>query len=116
MAASELTVTPLVRTGVALLATDVAANVDGNFFDNTGKEMLAVRNASGGSINVTIQTSITVDSQTVADLVVACADAETTLIGPFPVGFYNDAEDEVNITYSAATNIHVAVIKLTPGV
>lgn len=109
MAASALTATPVVRTGIT--DTLAAANVDGNFFTNTGREWLEVLNGSGGSINVII--AGVADGVTVTALrTIAVGAGVRKKIGPFPANTYNDANGQVQITYSAVTTVTVGVFSL----
>lgn len=112
MAASALTPTTVTRAGVAMPST--SANADGNYFTNTGAEVLVVANA-GSSITVTVVTQSTVDSLAVGDLAVTVAGATTKVIGPFPRYVYNDASSRVQITYSAVTSVTVGVLSVTPA-
>jgi hypothetical protein len=64
MAASALTVVPSTRAGANPGFT--AANVDGNYFANSGAEVLIVTNGGGSSITVTVVSQATVDGLAVA--------------------------------------------------
>lgn len=106
MAASALVPVQITRSGTTV--TLAAANVDGNYFDNTGKEYLEVNNASVGSINVVF--SALADGITVASFkTVAVGAGVRKKIGPFPSSPYNDASNRVNFTYSDVTTVTVAV-------
>jgi hypothetical protein len=107
-----LDITPASRAGIT--ASDgVAASAGGDRFTNTGRELLVVTCASGGPVNVTMETTVEVDGQAVADNVVAVDDAEPMIIGPFPISDYGT---EVNVSYADATNLTVQVVQVTPGV
>lgn len=90
----------------------VAAGTSGDHFTNTGKEVLVVTNASGGSVNVTAVTSVQVDGQDVADNVVSCPNSKSTIIGPFPLSSYSA---DVIVQYASPTSITVQVLHLDPG-
>ena len=106
MAASALVPVQIVRAGI--VDTLASANVDGNYYTNTGKEFLEVANGSGGSINVII--GAYVDSTAIASFkTIAVAAGARKKIGPFPTSPYNDASNYVQITYSAVTTVTVAV-------
>lgn len=106
MAATILVPTQITRSGIT--DTLAAANVDGNFYTNTGKEFLEIYNASVGSINVIF--AGVADGITVATLkTIAVGAGVRKKIGPFPTGTYNDASNYVQITYSAVTTVTVAV-------
>lgn len=77
----------IVATG--LTATYTAIPTDGVYFSNDGQTFLHVKNSSGGTLTVTVQTQLTVDGLAVADLSVAVADSGESFIGPFPTTTYN---------------------------
>jgi hypothetical protein len=107
-----LDITAASRDGITA-SGGVAASAGGDRFTNTGKELLVVTCATGGPVNVTMETTVEVDGQAVADNVVAVADGEPMIIGPFPLSDYGT---EVNVSYADATNLTVQVIKVSPGV
>lgn len=108
---SLLTVVDSSRAGIDT-TNGAAAAAGGDHFANTGKEVLVVSNTSGGPVNVTAETTTTVDGQAVADNVVAVADSKPTIIGPFPLSDYSD---DVKLTYGSVTNVLVKVVRVTPG-
>lgn len=110
MAASQLTVQQIAQTGV--VPTYTSADTNGNYFSNNGYCFLHVKNASGGSINVTIVTPVTQSGLALADQVVAVAAGAEKMIGPFAPATFNDSSDVVNVTYSAVTSITVGVFRL----
>ncbi len=110
MSVVALTVSNTSRAGLDL-ADDVAAGVDGNKWLNTGTELLYVNNASGGSITLTFTPTATVDGQAVTARTVAVGAGKQMLIGPFPVGVYNDANGYATVTYSAVTTLTVLAVK-----
>jgi hypothetical protein len=114
MARTDLTVQTVAVGGLVLV--DEAANVDGEMFINTGKEMVLVRNAAGAPINVTLVTGKTVDGLAIADRVVAVANGTTKLIGPLSPDLYNQPSGadagKVHVDFSSITTIFVAVIRL----
>lgn len=105
-----LTATSFSRSGVDVIGAAAASG--GDTFANTGYEIFVVKNGSGGSINVTFTSTVTVDGQAVADKVVAVADGAHVSIGPFPVGYYDDT---VAVAYSDVTSVTVKVLKFTPA-
>lgn len=103
-----LTVQNVVRAG--LEATYAAAAAGGDSFPNDGKDTFAhVKNGSGGSIDVTIETPGTVDGLAIADRVVAVPAGEERMIGPFPTATYSNS---VGLTYSGVTSLTVAAIRV----
>lgn len=109
MAATALVATQITRAGIT--DTLAAANVDGNYFINTGANWLEISNGSGGSINVII--GAYVDSTSiVAFKTIAVGAGARKKIGPFPSSPYSDASGYVQLTYSAVTSVTVGVFTL----
>ncbi len=116
-AATDLTPTAISTAGIADTVT--AADVAGNTFTNTGYEFIEVINASGGSINVTLDAfpsggQGSPDGLTVTDPVVAVANGGRKRFGPFRKTTFNNASNKVTVTYSAVTSVTVGVYQLTP--
>lgn len=110
MAASELTVAQISRTGIQPAL--VAANVDGNFFDNDGMTFLNVDNADASPHTVTVNSLVNCDQGVDHNVAVVVGAGENHLIGPFPKGRFNDASDQANITYDAVTSVTIQAIRL----
>lgn len=103
------TPTPIVRTGNDLAG--VTPDATGDVWANTGKEFVVIKNGSGSPINVTLKFQVTVDGVAPTDPVVAIAAGAQKLIGPFPVGIYNDASGLAKVTCSAVTSVTLNVMK-----
>lgn len=110
MPATELTVNPIVRTGLVMAAE--AANAEGDYFHNDGRTFLYVKNAHTGDWVVTFDTPGSVDGLAIAQRAVTVADATEVLIGPFPPNIYNDANSRVQVTYDGVTALTVEAIRL----
>lgn len=106
----QLTVQQIDRDGVT--PTLVAADVGGDKFTNTGSEFIFVRNGSGAPIIVTLDIRTTVDAQVVTDRAVSVPAGGDKLIGPIPPTVYNDASNDVDLTYSAVGSLTIGVLKL----
>lgn len=114
---ADLTKQKILESG--LQPSTVAASGGGDAIENnTGNEILMVINGGGGSINVTasVQNAVA-DSPEYgeiikADRVVACANGETTFIGPFARIAFNDVNQKVQIAYSGVTSVTVAVLSV----
>jgi hypothetical protein len=99
--------------GGSTLST-IAANGGGDQYYNTGKESLVVINGSGSSIDVTFtQQKDCSDgySSPDHDIVTAVGAGATEYIPPCSATFYNDANNYVQVGYSAVTTVTVGVIK-----
>lgn len=106
----------LVVVEVSRAGVDVAGVVPGGAGDewpNTGRELIQVSNASGGSVNVTLDLKGTVDGLAITDKVVAVGDGVTKAIGPFPPGWYNDpATGLAKATCSVTSGVTIKALKL----
>jgi hypothetical protein len=81
-----------------------AATTGNNYYiPNSGSVLLIV--AAGTTSNVTIQTPGTVDGLAVTDQVIALADTDIRVLGPFPAATYNDSQGRLLVTVSANTNL-----------
>lgn len=117
MAFTELTVQPIVRTG--LNPTLSAVTAGGESFINDGKTFLYVDNAGGSPTSVTIDTILTETGLTIPDLIVSVPAGEFRLIGPFPSSVYSQEDTDnglsaaVKFTCSPTTSVTAGAIKLT---
>lgn len=102
-----------------LTASYVAATVSGDQVTNSdGKTFLHVKNASGGSITVTVAeqiTGTTVTNPTLGKLTKANATkaigaGAEAFFGPFAKGGFNDANSNIQITYSGVTSLTIAAL------
>lgn len=107
---AALTVQDVSRSG--LEAAFVACSGGGDYFQNDGRCILEINNASVGDITVTIATQKTVDGKAVADDAVVITAGERRHIGPFPPGIYNDVNGRVQLTYSGVTTLTAAIIRV----
>jgi hypothetical protein len=88
-----------------------AANADGHSFPYSKSAMLYAKNASGGSINVTVQTPGTADGLSLPDKVVAIGAGAEKVIGDLPE-IYKQADGTVLVDFSAVTSVTVALFDL----
>ncbi|MHB0976893.1 MAG: hypothetical protein ACYC1U_06835 [Candidatus Aquicultorales bacterium] len=93
--------------------TFAAADVAGNTFTNTGGEFLVVKNGSGVSIDVTVDSIKPCDQGVDHNAVVSVPAGQERWIGRFdPARFTNPATGKVSVTYSAVATVTVAAIKV----
>ena len=92
-----------------------SANVDGNWFINTGQQLLVIEhtNDGGADMTLTIVTQLAVDDEPVDDKEIAIVKGKRYVIGFFPTNYYNDTDGYVQMTYSAEADLKVGVIKIT---
>lgn len=100
MASTALSVTSIARTGTTDTLT--AANVDGHTIVNSGNMWFEVLNGSGGSINVIVGPSKTVDGLAVSARTVAVAAGARKKFGPYPKSDYGSS---ITVTFSAVTTV-----------
>jgi hypothetical protein len=94
------------HSGIVFSIDSVADVTNGNYFLNSGAELLFVENNSVSSINITLDF--------VADRygrdgskVVAVAAGATKVIGPFSKDLYNQSGEQVYVNASAACDLCV---------
>lgn len=92
-----------------------AAAGGGDEFPNDGATKLHVKNGSGSSITVTIDSPNTcnfgLSANAAHDLTVTVPAGTDKFIGPFTADRFNDANGHVTFTYSAVTSVTVAAVK-----
>lgn len=105
-----------------LTPTFAACAGGGDVVDNSdGMTFLYVKNASAGSITVTIAAASgaasvadpkfgTLTKSAVAKVILAGADA---IIGPFKKQGFNNSSEQLAITYSGVTTLTIAALKIT---
>lgn len=113
MARSDVTTQPIVLTGLEPSLTAVTA--DGDVID-CGSVALWVDNGSESDVDVTVQTTATVDGLDVEDLVVTVTAGEQRLIGPFPVRTFGrtsgDDKGRAYVDYESITTVTRSVVAL----
>lgn len=92
-----------------------AANADGHSIAGGGDVILLVDNASGGSVDVTVQTPATQDGLAIADQVVACATGEVTAIAGLHPRTFDRAlgatdAGKVYVDFESVTSVTVAAL------
>lgn len=122
---AQLTVNKI-APGSALAQTLVAAAGGGDSFLNTGKEQIAIKNAGGGSINITIKASAGPNNDKCSfgiagtpghDIVVAIPnDSAIYLLGPYKPYPFADGSGLCQLTYSAVTSVTIGVFVAPPTV
>lgn len=90
----DLASAPNFTSGATLMTT-----ADVYFVPNDGNVLLVL--AAATTANVTIETPGTVDGLAVTDRVLALANTNVRVVGPFPPGIYNNALGQLRITTSA---------------
>lgn len=107
---AQLTLQTTAITGLA--PTYAAATGGGDAFANDGLTYFHVKNGGGSSINVTVNSVTACDQGFDHDQVVAVPNGGERILGPFPVGRWNDTSGNVTVSYSAVTSVTVAAVKV----
>ncbi|CRF28840.1 Uncharacterised protein [Mycobacterium tuberculosis] len=100
-------------TTISYAAADAT---NGMLFPNNGQTVLVVKNASAGSINVTVK-AVADEAGRSVDLVQAVAAGADAIIGPLRPAWWNQRSadlDKVYVDFSAAASVSVAALKLQP--
>jgi len=114
MARTTLTPQVTLRSSNGLTPTYSAADqANGQQFQNTGRELLHVKNTNGATRTLTVDTPGSVDGQAIANpTFVIPATTGDKFIGPFPPAVYNQSDGNVYLDWSADTNVTIAVLRL----
>jgi hypothetical protein len=102
-----LTVQEISRSGLNPSYDSAAAG--GDEVPNDEITFLHIKNGSGSSIDVTIQTPGTVDGLAITDRTVAVPASAERMIGPFPAAYYSST---LTISYSDTTSLTIAAIRM----
>ncbi len=109
------TISPITESIAGTSVNGTAAGGSGDKFPNPkGNLRIHVTNASGSSVNVTLDAPAgktrpaegAFPAMALSDQVVAVPAGESKIIGPIP-GAFNDTNGDVNVTYSSATDVTV---------
>lgn len=119
---ADLTITELPRNGVSLddvfAGNFAAADVGGDAFENSGREIFLIKNDGGGAITATV-TSTPDDLDRTQDEVINVGIGEMCIAGPFkPRGWQQTSgvdKGKTLITYSGVTSVTVLVLRVTDG-
>lgn len=117
---ATLTIQNLVKSA-ELSVSYAAASAGGDVMPNDGKTVLHFKNASAGSLTVTVASALASHDfgdpfgpYTRADVVVAVPAGGERFVGPFPGRAFNNGSGQAAITYSGVTSLTVAALRF-PG-
>lgn len=121
---AQLTVNKISNAS-ALAQALAAASGGGDSFPNTGKEFIAIKNAGGAPITLTVVGSAGANNDKCNFGVAGTPghdktysitnDSNVYVVGPFPVRPYADGSGLTQLTYSAVTSVTVEVFSLPPA-
>ncbi len=115
MARASVTTQAVGPAGLSLTMTGPAVSPDGDIVDLGASTFLVVRNGSGAPINVTLDTTRTVDTLAVPDRVLAVAAGAVGIIPLDPQLYRQGSGADAGrgyVDYSAVTTVTRAVIRL----
>jgi hypothetical protein len=103
------TITPVAASATGTAVTFAAASGGGDsLVANNNRVALVVRNASGGSITVTLAGSVLCSQGSTHNKVITCAVGDTEIL--IPSNTVAADTGLVAITYSSATSVTVAAV------
>ena len=109
---ATLAVQTIVRPDPGIEQVLSAAAGGGDDFVNTGKEFIIIANDNASPMTLTIPTTSTVDGHAVDDYTATIPANKTHIIGPWPVGIYNDGQSKVAMTYSSVVSLTIGIFKM----
>ena len=107
---ATLTVQEITRSAITPIYGAAAGG--GDQFANDGRTYIHIKNGGASPITLTIATQMTVDGKAVADDAITVTNGQERIVGPFPPGIYNDANNMVQLTYSGVTSVTVGAFRL----
>lgn len=107
---ATLAVQKSTQAGIAV--TYAAAAAGGDQFPAAANRELRVKNGSGAGINVTIASQKPCNQGSTHNVVVAVAAGAEVAIGPLDPNRFADTNGFVQVTYSAAASVTVAVVEV----
>ena len=107
---ATITVQEITRTGLEMTTEGCVGG--GDEFVNVDGAFVFIKNASGADKTVRFTIQKLVDGEIPPKKSVVVTLAEERRIGPFPTDIYNDADGKVQITYTAVTDLTIAVMKV----
>ncbi len=102
----------IIKTGIDPVHTGSLSTGDNYQTPNNGRLFIYVTNGGGSPSVVTIATTGTEDGLAIADRTVNVPAGEDRLIGPFPPHIYNNANGEIDTSFSFITSVTVAALNL----
>ncbi len=102
-----------ITLATSLTPTFAAASELGDYFANTGKIFLYIKNADTvAARTVTIASQVACNQGTTHDITVTVPTESEEMVGPFPVTRFNDADGMVQVTYDDHTDVTIRAISV----
>jgi hypothetical protein len=107
----------ITQAGLTFLSYS-AASSGGDEYENNGRFFVVIKNSGEVSCTVTFTAQVTsfhspqYGTSSIANATLAVASGRSGFIGPFPVSTFNDTNGYVQMTYSATSDVTVAICSL----
>ena len=109
---AELTVYTIDYDGLNVASAYVAAAASQEF-PNDGRTFVHVKNTNAATRDITLtKVGTYVGHSLIATAITIAATTGDQMIGPFPKGIYNAADGNIDITWSATSDVTIGVFKL----
>lgn len=105
---ADVTIAPtdVSRAGINVTDNDTTVAASNNYYvANNGKVILLVSNAGGSNTFTVVTPNAAFDSLAVTDLALTLTASKLYAIGPFPIQNYNDSQNRLLFTVSAAADV-----------
>jgi len=102
-----------ITLNTSLTPTFAAAAAAGDYFANTGKIFVYIKNANvGASRTITVNSQVNCNQGHDHNVTITVPASSEELCGPFPASRFNDADGRVQMTYSSEADLTLAAISL----
>lgn len=112
------TITSIISSELGKTIEWTEGGESGDKFENNNKQLLFIKYTGEGTVTVTITaqqtdaTSAQWGDLTKSNATDTISNDEIIIMGPFATFPFNDSDGYVNVTYSSATGISVAVLDI----
>lgn len=90
-----------------------AASSGGNYFANDGRTFIEIKNASAGSVAVTVTVANTVNGLTIQNPSYTIpATTGDRILGPFDTHYFNDSSGNVTVNYQSVDSVTIGAFRL----
>ena len=112
---ATLTIQTLVQTGITPSYASAAGG--GDEFANDGNTMLHLKNGSGGTIVVTVNSLVACNQGSDHNSVTSISAGAEAMVGPFDITRFNDTSTaRAAVTYDGVTSLTIGVFKVAPTI
>lgn len=108
---AEITVQQMTTSGLTPTA-GVAAGASGDTVLNNGRTYIEVEDTGTTAPTVTVASQVDCNQGFTHDITVAISSGSLALIGPFPPNRFNNADGQIEVSYSSETDVTIRAISL----